>query len=605
MKSRTPQWEGRYPPNLPRSGREGYAGPTPRGRHPGTPRKATKVQCEGCARAAFSPFPPGEIDLTQVREWAVSLGWDTAVFDRLSEPAAPPPRSSHVPGPSRLGDEALRQLLEAGVLCPKRRSDKVVGWLPLFSVEKNCVEKGDKECVLRLIGDGREINERAEPPPPSLIPSVEEVAWGLFSRGERGPKWGAAVDFWGFFHQFGWEGAGLGVINKSAGCQGRGYFLYKKLPMGVAFAPSLAQCTASVIAGLAPARLPPPLFPTSPEAVGPPPLSYVCIDDVFITGELQEEVEAGVGRFKSRASAACALLKDEKEQVVSRTVEFLGVRWFLGQAVSEMKPKWTRAWMDETREVLSCTVCRVRRLWAVLGAQNWWIRCNQGVWHEWEHSFFFLCELGGKSEGDLVKVPAAVSEEWERWTSLLEKNARHHWILSPPLLPHKLVRTLFFPPPRFLLVADASLEGFGAMLFRLDNEVSGEYRRCEQFWGTWGGTHESGDMFPLEVLAACLGAERWVSVLCGESVWVVGDNVSALISLRKGRTQHRWAMAGLKRAWAALKGAERWDVRWIATHLMPADGLSRRGGWGWGKGGGETLRASDLHHPLEPRSDPL
>lgn len=489
--------------------------------------------------------------------------------------------------------EAVSQLTGSGIIREKKRKEQIRAWIPLFGVKKVCKQrKKGKKCLRRLIADGRKINARIGRPEGMRLPSLESFGLSLFGAHHvKRPRWAAAVDFEGWFHQIRWRQSRLGVV------VGKKRFVYSRLPMGLNFAPVLANAAACAIA-----QVPPP---ASLEAVVSS-RRQVCVDDVCVVGESEMEVDAGVSAVKVRAQLAGARLREDKEQRPARRVEFLGVEWSLERGTARLKSGWGAPWARVIAGLLLDRTIRANKAWSLCGALAWWLRVRQLPWAFFPYSFFLYCEAGGREEFEELPFSVETRREWTLWAQALLENDSKTWRPVSPYVPFVLPgkpAMHSFPSWRVeaVVVSDASLSGFGCKLFLPER---GEYRLRSSKWGMWSRRHEdSADMFPLEVQATVIAAETWGALLEKRQVLVVGDSSGALLAIRHGRTAHRWAMSGVAKVWRALECVKAWEVGWVPTDKMCCDDLSRGVGTetasGVVEGGRERFDIRMVTHPSE------
>jgi len=124
----------------------------------------------------------------------------------------------------------------------------------------------------------------------------------------------------------------------------------------------------------------------------------------------------------------------------------------------------------------------------------------------------------------------------------------------------------------FILCTDASLTGWGAVLF---NMISGE---INALGGKWTRTYEPKDINTLEMRAVEEGAGAFRDILNSKSINgldLLVDNTSTMYTLRKGHSSKYDLNAALRRTLRSLPPSLSIRVGYIDTAHNPADSLSR------------------------------
>lgn len=193
------------------------------------PDDLDKVDCAGCINSARCHAEAERIGIPVLLK-ATSL-MTTSMSPIFKKPQVPKMRKI----PSRPGMLPFILLLCAWGICTENITHQALWCIcPVFVIVKAAKK-------LRLIFDGRCLNEHLHTPPPVALPTISDV----FRRiGNRRVKVVILGDLRHYFHQFkiGPDLAGrLGVSVVDPDTGETKYFTYNTLPMGLSFSPWIAQ----------------------------------------------------------------------------------------------------------------------------------------------------------------------------------------------------------------------------------------------------------------------------------------------------------------------------------------------------------------------------
>lgn len=239
-------------------------------------------------------------------------------------------------------------LVEDAMVEPIHNDDMEVA-MNLFTVDK-------KNGRLRLIMDCRKINNLMQRPPVMPIPKIHDVIKDVV-----GANYFCSVDAKGYFYQFLIADPRIRRFFGVRLAAQRGLFktgLFRKMPMGWSYAPSIAQTVSNVlISGI--------------------PGAHVWVDNFIFTGSTVDELEHRFGVFQERAKTVNLLLDEYTARPVQQGV-LLGIEFDSSQHRFRMSPDWEAKIYSRSVQWAASSSTSPLQVFEILGSLIWagYVRCE-------------------------------------------------------------------------------------------------------------------------------------------------------------------------------------------------------------------------------------
>jgi hypothetical protein len=253
----------------------------------------------------MSFLPTTTLNLATIRSWDPSY---LEVFDVISKPAVFQAKLKTLPYKKRVSRymrHHQNELLDNRIISPASKSKLV---LPMFTVPK-------KDGTLRLITDGRALNDNFEPPPSMDLPRIHDVIAYILDH-----QYVAQADARAYFFQFPLA-PGIRTYFGVKLSDGRGTTFdaeMNRMPMGFSWAPAIAQRTSNVIVR---------------------DLGICWVDNFAIAGHTSLEFAKRREEFLSRVRQA-NMIVDNTDLIPTQRTTMVGVEMCLVEKRYRMDPAW-------------------------------------------------------------------------------------------------------------------------------------------------------------------------------------------------------------------------------------------------------------------------
>ena len=297
------------------------------------------------------------------------------------------------------------------------------------------------------------------------------------------------------------------------------------------------------------------------------------IDNIVIGGHTPEDLAIAKATFLQRCDA-CHLALKERDPPVETLFQHLGLQFDLQNKHYRLIPEWaakTAALLVEICDLASTPLqLPLRLLWTALGCIFWSCYILDIILAGYWATMQFTRRTAARTSRDKIlwdspaSLPPSVITEWRDIRLIIGRN---EWRL-PPSMPMDLQSC------HSILACDSCGEGAG-----LCAEPFGTPYRVTHHsisWWPWPEKTQKLSMPCLEGLACIRSSEEVLPHLEEPVLWLE-DCAPFLKALKKGFSPAP-ALNAIVRAIRSLPHNIRWQ--WVPTHLMPADHLSRRHGYG-------------------------
>lgn len=316
-----------------------------------------------------------------------------------------------------------------------------------------------------------------------------------------------------------------------------------RAPMGAHWVPELMHCIVQVLAA---------------DIKVPEVYIYIHVDNIRFTSVNAAACDQAAEMFKERCAAANVTLKEEPSDI------FLGAKLNHCDGTVSCTPVTLEKLARSAVNTLDSPQCSLGSLREFVSRLCWSSRILRIPLAEFYPSLKFIrrrfsaAHTSGDDDSTLTTIWPSVLSNFRAWHDRIQQNQA----CSHPL-PDVSSEN------RFTLICDASLSGYGALL--IDNKGN-----VQSFAGKWSGSHSSGDMAQLEMLAISLAAQHWSSELSYAShIDLLTDNSSCEHTLKKGSAYSFTLNAALRTALFSLPREASICVGFIRSDLNPADAISR------------------------------
>ena len=279
------------------------------------------------------------------------------------------------------------------------------------------------------------------------------------------------------------------------------YFAMTVMPMGTRTAPDVMQAIASGLAAHA------------VSVSGADVTFHVHVDNVRFIGDESEVVGVAAAFTQVCASVGATLNKEEVNAPHTRG-DFLGVEFDYTAKTQWLADKTVQK-VREAKQTFNDDNATIQDFASAYGILRYASRMLQVPLAQFYVPIKFARRRSadGYDPGKPAAVWQSAKPGFNKWCD--------HVIRNVPVSPPKT------SPADVVLVTDASLTGWGAVLFTSD----GAYH-CAG--GRWSEAHESGDMSVLETRAVRLAVAHFAELITGGSLKLCVDNTTTQQCLLKG-----------------------------------------------------------------------
>ena len=324
-------------------------------------------------------------------------------------------------------------------------------------------------------------------------------------------------------------------------------------PQGFSPMPAAAQCTTDALLW------------------GLPGLGH--IDNIILGGMTLEALEHTKVTFLERCDG-CRMALKERTSPCQQVFHHLGLQFDLQQKRYRLIPEWaertSRLLLDISDIASTPLQLPLRVLWTALGCIFWSCYILDIILARYWATMQFTRRNAVRTSQDIhlwdspTSLPPSVIVEWRQLHTIIGLN---EW-RSPPALPTDILQC------RSLVACDSCELSAGMCAESFNDNILPTHHHIA--WWPWPEHTQKLSMPCLEGLACIRTGEEILSQLAEPILWL-DDCAPFLKALRKGFSSAP-ELNSIVRALRALPQKIRWQ--WVPTHLMPADALSRRAGYG-------------------------
>ena len=399
-----------------------------------------------------------------------------------------------------------------------RKATRIRAITSFFTVAK-------KSGKLRLVVDGRRINDLMKRIPHMDLPAIQEVLMLLM-----GSRYFCTVDGFSYFYQFGISSE-VGELFCANLADTKGEFTtvsLTRMPMGWSWAPAIAQKVSNVLL-----------------ATADGPLGICWVDNFIFAGGSRGQVQSRFDMFLARADA-CNVKLDTRTPEIIEVGEVLGMEVDLKNARYRMAQKW----VEKVTRLRPARWMTPRQIYTLTGNGIWQASVGGTPLCRWTTTFDLVRRVAVNITAGLdwdvpLRVAAPEIEDMQRWQMVMEDNK---WFT----LKVEVV-------PQFRLWSDASDLEWAWVITNIMDDIEVTARQ-----GVFA--HPEWHIFVKEAFAANQAAQA----TRGEPRIMLIDNQPLVFAIKKGLSSNK-----LVNEWLRSWDWENITVRWVPTTEQKADRYTR------------------------------